>query len=389
MFEPPADSRPRRMTLPDPMSSYRDFGPPAALRPSVSPKSSRQEQAAENKRRESTATTGSGAAQLPVRPADSCRSSVAVQAGWPPSGQQQQARVARSGGRKGSIAQASISSMVRLSHKFSIRRHRAATGALSGHAHTNSNPNSSWSANARRRGSSSAAWRRPRGQSPLLDSAAATMGDSLGAPDPLAVGQQILDAYLLAQRKREAQAAQSPEEPQRSGSQASESLQQAAGEAAAPKARQQAQQQQQQQPPIVRMQSVTRKSFRDFKHISRRLFMRHSSSKTLHSSHSTASSQDVPPNSQAATPLQPATKTQSSGGPSSALTNAAHRRHLLKIKRSETVFETTASSSRARALLLQQQQQQQTQTQQQLVAKQKKMIASSKLAHQFSSSLAK
>lgn len=265
--------------------------------------------------------------------------------------------------RKGSIAQVSISSVVRLSHKLSIKKR-----------HSNLIDGGS-SAESRRRRSSAATsigslfGSHARVQSrPNLCNKTAPNGAE-PEQDPLQVGQQILNDYLERQRQREADEsrdrAEALQDSQAQQQQAAldndrkSSATLAACELGRTGPDLQAHERQQ----LAKSSSSTsRKSFRDFKHISRRLFMRHSSSKLVQSSVTdlgsavsatpTASTADTANSAVATKPISGASLVQTASLTfgvnnqpisSSALSSNAgeilreKRRNLFRIKRINTI----------------------------------------------------
>jgi len=297
-FEP-QPSQSRRMTLPNP-SSLKDYD--------------RQEQRGERKRkwsgRKASKDSSSGvfgSQQMLAQGGAGRGSRASGGGGGGGTGQSEPAAGRMSKLRKGSLAQVSLGGVVRLSHKLSIKKR-----------HSNSA-----SAGARK--------------------SAANKHQSALERTQTQVGQQILDAYLVQQRQREleleelrlAEEAKLRSEQKRSES-ASSVGQQAAG------ALQQQQQQQLQQradrQPVAKSSS-NRKSFKDFRHISRRIFMRHSSNKLLQQSFNTMSSnRDGSENGN--------DQSCASGDQSSNAKDKDKGRGRLKIKRSETVFESSPLNAR-------------------------------------------
>jgi hypothetical protein len=214
--------------------------------------------------------------------------------------------------------------------------------------------------------------------------AAAAASSQEHSRDPIELGRQILDAYLAAKRQQELE--QEEQERRRQEAAAAEAGEAKDGSPGAPGGHEEptaaatkagrhsdlrapgAKQHQ----PLVKTPSSSRKSFRDFKHISRRLFMRHSSSKSIQvqqqSSITSAGGGSVSSLQQAAF------KRLNSGAGAGDVAGSAGRlssietkhsvdvqyrsqniaeaqqpkgRRLLRIKRSETVFEaaTTAGST--------------------------------------------
>lgn len=302
------------MTLPNPTIHSKDYAPPVRAGQTEDDENRRPRTGAEqdqgaarsrDRRRGSAADKTSrrdSATSVPPKERAGAHKSSSV-AGSAPSPTKSKAS------RKGSIAQASISGVIRLSHRLSIRKR-----------HSNMN-----AGEARRRGSSSAC------APPVSKLVSLVQGPGGDRADPLQVGQQILDAYLADQRQRELQ----EEEQRRAAPGAADTTGPTAGGATG------ADQQQQpgagQRQPNAKGALSSRKSFKDFKHISRRLFMRHSSSKILQQQLSSTSSGDMRADNSRSLdkPSEPA-----------AQAGAGHerRRHLLKIKRSETVFEAATSS---------------------------------------------
>lgn len=208
--------------------------------------------------------------------------------------------------RKGSLAQVSISNVMRLSHKLSIKKRH----------HSNQTTNGSDEHNPSKRGSS-------------IVSSTSSIGCSISRQQSMAdrnlmqVGQQILDAYLTQQQRKKEQLEEEERKQREVEELANQSnRQQAKGETG--------------QQPIVKISS-TRKSFKDFKHISRRIFMRRSSSKILQKQQSSSSTNSALQQQQQQPQQQQQTKTGNEKDKS--------RRTLLKIKRSETVFETTCATT--------------------------------------------
>lgn len=246
----------------------------------------------------------------------------------------------RGGSRKGSIAQVSISSVKRLSHRLSIKRR----------AHRTESFATEWA-------------RRPSGlskQQSLLSSTTGASSSHAALEDPLRLGQQILDAYLEQQRQRELE---EREQKRRDAEKRAAELAAATptNQNSSSSGDPQQQQQQQARQPIVKvsLSSSTRKSFKDFKHISRRIFMRHSSSNKMvqqaaksplalsaGSSCSSASSVNL------GSASSPGAGHQQQPQPHQQRQQVQHqassppkRRNVLKIKRSETVLETRSGSS--------------------------------------------
>lgn len=244
--------------------------------------------------------------------------------------------------RKGSIAQVSISGVMRLSHKLSIKKRHS--NLSSSNVPASSSPSSAW---RRKDGGNKSAGSNKHHAIISRQQSMATTVVGISDKDPMEVGQQILNAYLVEQRQRELEQEQERlKEEERKRKAAEENKRQhstTSSEQNLPAGQQQAQIKQQ---PIVKVSS-TRKSFRDFKHISRRIFMRHSSSKVLvpnlTSNTPTTTSTDSPTSS--AHGQQQAVLGQQSWDVSSYKSDKDKRRNLLKIKRSETVFETTQTGS--------------------------------------------
>lgn len=275
--------------------------------------------------------------------------------------------------RKGSIAQVSLSGVLKLSHKLSIKKKQLSTGS-SGDAGNNKRrliAMASSSGSELTSGKQQKAAKRQSVRKRQLQHQHHQQSDQ---KDPMQVGQQILEAYLVEQRQRELEEAEqrrrqaAEEEAKRRASreQAAE-LAASLGQPAQPEARHGNNKAQQQRQPILKV-SASRKSFKDFKHISRRIFMRHpSASKTpLQQQHSSASSSSFsaisplltgaamnPSSTQTSQPSGPPTTVVASGSVGLKPTDKDRdkdkdkRRSVLKIRRSETVFETAGISSSA------------------------------------------
>lgn len=276
--------------------------------------------------------------------------------------------------RKGSIAQVSISGVMRLSHKLSIKKRHS---NLSASAST-----SSKNVVSGRNGSIAAALTHKHH---AVISRQQSMATSVlpkpisGDKNPMEVGQKILNAYLVQQRQRELEEEQErlrKEEQERQAAKESKRRSEQYSSQVATSTSGEQQQSAAKQQPIVKVSS-TRKSFRDFKHISRRIFMRHPSSKMLTATTSlsstpistavTTTTTTPPPPSSSPTAITTTTPTGSFVTAAAATSSATvpgnqaiigqrsvdvsshkssdkdKRRNLLKIKRSETVFETTPS----------------------------------------------
>lgn len=290
--------------------------------------------------------------------------------------------------RKGSIAHVSISGMKRLSHKLSIRKkshhqrrdqqHQRNSGQdLSGNQSSYADLQLRRQSVGKQRSLvSSLTGGRIGGAS--RQSSAQHPSDTDRA-DPLAVGQQILNAYLVAQRQRELEEEErrrreqmerqaAMEEVKRSsggpgsGSASADTPSAGAGQAgiSGQQSTDSSQHQQsggqqvnQQQSPSHQTRGESRrKSFRDFKSISRRLFMRASSSKLLQQTSSVSSTATTLPSYQEsmcsssggiATTGGHMGASKQISGISSQQPPPSRRRNLLKIKRSETVNESSSS----------------------------------------------
>lgn len=297
--------------------------------------------------------------------------------------------------RKGSIAQVSISGVMRLSRKLSIKKwHSNITGAnnnSAANATTISGGSAAvFAAAAAAAASTTSSSSRARASlvstgssgtciGSLVNSASSRHQSVVGAAginntrDPVQLGQQILNAYLIQQRQRELEEEQERirrEELARAsttiGSSVSTNLDQTNTTGQASNNPMQQQQQHLLQrttttttcQPIVKISS-TRKSFRDFKHISRKIFMRgHSSNKVLQQTLSMGPT--IAP-SGAGVSLHQEQKdfnsnnnnNNKSPSPNNSLDSQttvntrekSSRRNILKIRRSETVFEATTNVS--------------------------------------------
>lgn len=266
--------------------------------------------------------------------------------------------------RKGSIAQVSISSVMRLSHKLSIKKRHSNLIEASSSAETRRRRNSAaTSVSALFRTNSRAQTKSSSGSKNLLDKT-----DS--QRDPLQVGQQILNDYLERQRQREADEFRANQLRQ---TQLEFDEQQAvvctdrklsgATASAHPESSRGDQQALERQQLAKSISSTSRKSFRDFKHISKRLFMRHSSSRLVQSpvadaiviaAPSTVTTSEVACTPKVFKPGQSLAQTSSltfaandqpSGlGLYTGETLKDKRRKLFKIKRSETVVESSSEA---------------------------------------------
>lgn len=224
--------------------------------------------------------------------------------------------------RKGSIAQVSMSGVKRLSHKLSIKKRHSnkPQPAMMGRR---SSGLSSGSANSQTPQLVAAAQGRHR--KTLMSKQQSSLSSADKQSNPIQVGKQILDAYLAVQRRRQLEAqleaekaaaeegAEKSSEPQRSSAANSEL------------AARDAQQQQPSRSAFVRGSgNSTRKSFKDFKHISRRIFAWQSSSKMLKQM-SLATSQ--PSDKEKLEKL-----------------DRLERRKLARVERSETVYEVAPTT---------------------------------------------
>lgn len=190
--------------------------------------------------------------------------------------------------RKGSIAQVSISGVMRLSHKLSIKKRHSnlSTSTAASRNVVSGTRNGSIASS-----STSTSHKHHALISRQQSMATSTIPKPISADtDPMEVGQKILNAYLIQQRQRELEEEKerlrkeelekqaAKESKRRSEQFNSTSPSTITGGDNQSEAHNSGKQQ-----PIVKVSS-TRKSFRDFKHISRRLFMRNPSSKMLTSS---------------------------------------------------------------------------------------------------------
>lgn len=229
--------------------------------------------------------------------------------------------------RKGSIAQVSITGMMKLSHKLSIKRRQ------SQHRDT---------------------------RYPSLSRKAPSIArsDEKQGNDPMLLGRQILDAYLDEQRQREAIEAQKAlEQAKLAGEDSNPTVN--VGDSGANLAHDttiaSGSSYDTQKTTGSRKQSLikgssSRKSFKDFKHISKRIFNRHSSSKNLQSQQSETSQSGQSGSGVGSNSHSP------SGATAGAMIsgtvdkekkrNSEANRSVFKIKRSETVIETSTDSSR-------------------------------------------
>lgn len=258
--------------------------------------------------------------------------------------------------RKGSIAQVSLSGVLKLSHKLSIKKKQLSTG----------------SSGSELVGKQRASKRQSVRQQQLQHQ----HRQQSDQKDPMQVGQQILEAYLVDQRQRELEEAeqrrrQAAEEEAKRRASREQAAELAASLGLSPQpdmplarhGNNKPQQQQQQRQPISKV-SASRKSFKDFKHISRRIFMRHPSGSKMplqqqHSSASSSSFSAISPLLTGAVMNPSSTQTSQQTGPPTTVVASGSlglkptdkdrdkdkRRSVLKIRRSETVFETAGISS--------------------------------------------
>lgn len=241
--------------------------------------------------------------------------------------------------RKGSIAQVSISGMMKLSHKLSIKKR---------HTHSNIKTKSVGVGQVYSGAGDAAYHGRARGSSivsatfadpdPANSTYKMPIRKQQSTSDPMQVGQQILNAYLIQQRQRELE----EEERKRKQEEEEKSKRKSVDAETAIGANQESTGQSGQQPsgPTGKQTTsnkISRKSFKDFKHISKRIFMRHSSSKMLQQRQGSSSGTDS--QHQQSIDSSSGLAGERAGGGNSA------GRKVLKIKRSETVFETTNTAN--------------------------------------------
>lgn len=239
--------------------------------------------------------------------------------------------------RKGSIAQVSLSGVMKLSHRLSVKRPKSS--------------NRSGSKTGTRFPSLSR-------KSPTIVHYDDDKGSLNDENDPIRLGKQILDAYLIEQKKREeleAQRAKEEAEARREASSPNVDPNQAPRLHSQPKQSvsnnsnnnniissanlaQDPNQSSSGKQDKFSKGSNSRKSFKDFRNISKRIFSRHSSSKQLQSQQSdsfqgqqTSNTSSIPPSTADKNVIE---------------TKKGHdtkSRSVFKLKRSETVMETPGS----------------------------------------------
>lgn len=373
IFEPAPSERARRMTLPNPMVHKAAYSPGSEPEEEKAPKEQLQSQtimvaaAATESPTRASSTQPTGERRKTSGPSGS-KANLSQETFHVSQQQQQQKQHAllksrKSMGdqsaaepaapmkapksRRGSIAQVSLSGMKRLSHRLSMKKR---------HTHSSMQTKSVLVGQATDFYSSGsrAEFEQPRGRArgasvvsaasgalTLFGGGKSPISKQASSTDPMQVGQQILNNYLLEQRQRELER---QEEERRqlaseSAQRKSTDLPATANNPSSSMDNQAAKESQCSREGTVvaaaARQSVksSRKSFKDFKHISRKIFKRHSSSNKMLQQQSNA-------------PLAAMASSSAILDRSVDLNLKKADKKLLKIKRSETVFETTATGAK-------------------------------------------